>query len=112
MQHDLPARWIVVEDQRPRVVEQHFLRHTPVRPKRALHPVEPAILLFMAVCAHVQSTRMAKRGDEKEHLRRRLADLNPPLAEIDLQLLSRRRLKPHRRSRRRHKFATQWRDRA
>jgi hypothetical protein len=38
---DFAGGRIMVIDQRPRIVEQHLLRHPAKAPQRALHAVEP-----------------------------------------------------------------------
>src|SRR5690242_17126684 len=65
MQHHLPAGRIMMQDQRPRIVEQHFRRHSTEAAERALHAVEPALLLLVAISAHVQAARIAERCDEE-----------------------------------------------
>ena len=65
---------------------------TPPKAKNALEPVEPALLAFVAERPHVDPARVAERGHEQEDLDLAPADLDEPLAEVDLQLATRRRL--------------------
>ena len=65
MQHDLPARRIMMQDQRSRIVEQHLLRHAAEAAEGALHAIEPAVLPLVAVGAHMQLARIAERRDEE-----------------------------------------------
>lgn len=87
MQHHLPARGIMVQNQRPGVVEQDLARNAAKGEERAFHPGKPALLLLMAKGTHVQTAGIAERRDEEEHLGGRARDLNAALAEVDLQLL-------------------------
>jgi hypothetical protein len=107
MQHDLPAGRIMMQDQRLGVVEQDLARHATEGAERALHAIEPAVLLLMAIGAHMQATRVTQRGHEQKDFDRRATDRHPALAEIDLQLFARLRLKADRRTGRRNQLSPQ-----
>jgi len=110
--HDhLPARRIVVQDQRPRVVEQHLLGHPAETPERLLHAGEPVLLALTLEGPHAQPPRVAQRRHEQRDPAELAADLHPPLAEVDLQLLARARLEAHRRPRLRPQLTAQVRHR-
>ena len=107
VEHHLPARRIVVEDQGPRIVEQHLAWDAAERLEGILHPGEPALLFLVGEGPHKKPARVAERRDEEEHLGDDAADLDPALAEVDLQLLARPSLEPDRRPRRRHELPPQ-----
>ena len=111
VQHHLPTRCIMVQDQRACVVEQHLPRNPAEGLKRAFQAREPAVLLLVSESANMKTARIAERRHEKEDLRRHPADLHAPLAKIDLQLIARLRLEPDRRTRLRHKLTPQRRHR-
>jgi hypothetical protein len=108
---DLARRRVVVEHQGPGVVEQDLLGHAPERPEGALQPLEPVLLALAAERAHVQPARVAEGGDEQEDPDRLAGDLDPPLAEVDLELPARRGLEAHRGARLRRQLAAQGRHR-
>jgi hypothetical protein len=64
---------------------------------------KPVLLPLDPEGTNMQPARMAEGRDEEEHLLLLVPDPDPALAEIDLQLLARSRLKPYRRPR----FGTQ-----
>ena len=98
--HDHFARHgVVVLDQRAGVVEQHLFRDTAEGPEGTLHPGKPVLLPLGPEGPHMQPTRMAEGRDEEEHLLLFVADPDPALAEVDLQLLAGPRLEAHRRPR-------------
>lgn len=96
---DLPRLGVVVVDQRPRVVQQHFLRQPGEVRERPLHPIEPRRLAVVPERLHVAAPRVAQRRHEQVHPHRLATDLHTPLAEVDLQLPAGRRLEPNRRTR-------------
>jgi len=96
--HHLARDRVMVLDQRPGVVERHLFRHAPEGPEAAFHAVEPVLLAFAPGGPGVQPAGIAPRRDEEEHLLHPVPDLDAPLAEVDLQLLTRPRLEPHRRA--------------
>src|SRR3954466_1486692 len=97
------------------VVEQNLRRHPPQGPERALHPpkpappaqvregalqtLKPALLALIPESPHMHPAREAERRHEQEHLRRNASDQDPPFPEVDLELVTRRGLEAHRRSR-------------
>ena len=89
----------MAHDERARIVHQHLLRHAAEGRERALEPGEPALLLLVPEGPHMAPPRVAERRHEHERLDLGAADLDQPLAEVDLQLPARRRLEPHRRQR-------------
>ena len=85
--------------QRPRIVEQHLLRHPTKMAKRRLDAVHPRRLPLMAERLRVNPPRVAQRRDKQVHAQALAADRHPGLAKIDLQLMPGRCLKSNRRSR-------------
>jgi hypothetical protein len=98
MQHHLAAGRIMMQNQCLAIVEQNFPRHAAEGAERALQSVEPTVLPLMSIRPHMQPTRVAEGCDEEKDFDRNTIDLNPALAEVDLQLLARLRLEPHRRT--------------
>ena len=92
VEHDGAGLRVVIGHERTRVIEEHLLGHAAEGEERALEPVEPALLAFVAERPHVDPARVAERGDEQEDLDLAPADLDEPLAEVDLQLAAWRRL--------------------
>jgi hypothetical protein len=107
VEDNLACCWIMVEDERARIVEKHLFGHAAECKERRFDPVEPIILLLIAIDAHMQTAGIAERGDEKEDLLRLAADCCPAFAKIDLQLFTWLRLKPDRRSCRRNQLPPQ-----
>lgn len=93
----------MVIDQRPRVVEQHLLRHPAKAPEGALNAVQPGRLPLVPVGLHIGPPRVAQRRYEQVHPYRLAADRHRRRPEVDLQLPAGRRLKPQGRPR----FGTQ-----
>jgi len=96
---DLAGRRIMVIDQRPGAVEQHFARHPAKVAKRPLNPLEPRRLPLVAKGLHKDPARIAQRRHKQIDAHALAADRDPGLAEIDLQLVARRCLKTQRRPR-------------
>ncbi len=96
VEHDLAADRVAVQDQGAGVVEQHFARHAPEDPERALQAGKPIFLPLVAKRSHVQAARVAQDGHEQEHAGGLFAGRHPALAEVDLHLFARRRLELHR----------------
>jgi len=94
MQHDLSAGRIMMQDKRLCVVEQNLAWHATEGSERALHPVEPAVLLLMAIGADMQAARVSQRRHEQKDFDCHATDLHPAFAEVDLQLFTGLRLKP------------------
>ena len=101
----------MVLDQSLGVVEQHLCRQTAEVAERALDAVEPGRLPLVAERADVDPARVAQRGYEQVDPRCLLTNPHAPLAEVDLQLPSRRGLEPHRRQSLRLQLAPLQRDR-
>ncbi len=99
VQHHLAAGHVVAQDQRAGVIEQHLRRDAAEGCEGALHPREPMLLPLAGKRPHVDSPRVAERRHEERHQPQRAVDLDPPLTEIDLQLLARPGLEAHRRPR-------------
>ena len=94
------ARLRVVDDhQRPRVVDQHLPGHAAEVLERALEAAEPRRLPLVPERRHIAPPRVAQRRHEQEYAHPLVANRYPPLAEINLELASRRCLEPHRRLR-------------
>jgi hypothetical protein len=88
-----PGNRIMAVDQRAGVVEEHLLWHPAVVVEGRLDPVKPSRLLLMPERPLEQPPRIAKGGYEQVEPHQFPADRHPRLAEIDLQLMPRRRLK-------------------
>lgn len=101
MEHHFPRRCVVVLHQRLGVVRQHRLRDTPDLHESALQSLEPVALPFPGEHPHVHPTRTTERRHEQPYLRLLPTDPDLALAEINLQLIARRRLKSGRRHHRR-----------
>lgn len=86
---------VVLLDQRPGIIEQDLLRQAAKVPEGALQPLEPGHLALVAEGPGVDPPRIAQRGHEQVGPHALLADPDLPLAEIDLQLPTRWRLKTH-----------------
>ena len=99
MQHHLTAGRVVVQDQRLGSVEQNVARHAAERPEGALQSIEPTFLPLVTIRPHMQPARVAEGRDEEKDFDRDAIDLNPAFTKVDLQLLTRMGLKPHRRTR-------------
>jgi hypothetical protein len=93
---DFPGRGVMVLDERAGIVEQDFLRHAPEPEEARLQPLEPVLLALAKRRADVHAPRVAERGDEEMHPHPLLADPDPGLAEVDLQLLAGTGLEAHR----------------
>src|SRR5262245_19536398 len=94
----------MLDYQGPGVVQQDLLRHSAELRKRAFQSVEPALLSLVAKRPDVMPARITERGNEQIRAHFAAADLDQALTKIDLHLLARRCLKPHRRPRLRRKF--------
>src|SRR4051794_12821680 len=94
-----PAHRVVAHDKRAWIVHQHFLRHTAEGRECALEPGEPMLLPLGPERTHMEPSRVPERRHEHECLDFRPSDLDQALPEVDLQLPTRRRLKPRRRQR-------------
>src|SRR5262249_11536827 len=94
----------MLDYQGPGVVQQDLLRHSAELGKRAFQSVEPALLSLVAKRPDVMPARITERGNEQIRAHFAAADLDQALTKIDLHLLARRCLKPHRRPRLRRKF--------
>lgn len=79
---------VMVQDQGAGIVEQHLARHAAERLEGALQSGKPVLLPLVAEGAHVQAARVAERRHEQRHPGGHAADLDPPLAEVDLHLLA------------------------
>ncbi len=95
---------VMLYDQGTGIVEQHFFGHAAELHERAFQAVEPVLLPFVAEGSDMMPARVAQRGDEQVDANLGAADLNQPFTKIDLQLLARRCLEPHRRARFRRKL--------
>jgi len=95
---NLPRRSIVPHHQPAVVVEQHFLGYPAKVTERTFQPRKPALLPFIAEGPDIQSPRVTQGGHEQIDPDVLATNQRPPLAEIDLQLTTRRRLKSDRRS--------------
>src|SRR3546814_8156273 len=93
-------------DQCPGVIQQHLDRDTTEQQESFLHPGEPVGLAFPQRRPDMDPSRVAERGDEQMDPQSLVPDPHPRLAEVDLQLMARRRLEPNRRPRRRLQLAT------
>src|SRR6516165_1633624 len=94
----------MLDYQGPGVVQQDLLRHSAELGKRAFQSVEPALLSLVAKRPDVMPARITERGNEQIRAHFAADDLDQALTKIDLHLLARRCLKPHRRPRLRRKL--------
>jgi hypothetical protein len=76
-------------------------RDAAERPEGGGQALAPVVLPLAQRRAHEDPARVAEHRDEEVHLRALAADHDPLLAEVDLELRTRRRLEPHRRELRR-----------
>src|SRR5690242_4330852 len=69
-----PAGRIMMQDQRPRTVEQHFRQHPAEAAERALHAVEPALLLLAVKlgCDPLRSPSTRLQPNRRRNIDRRL----------------------------------------
>ena len=81
-----------MHDQRPRIVEKHLPRRAAEAPERALQAVEPRRLPLKPERLNEHPARIAERRHKQMDPHRLPADRHAHLAEVDLQLLARRRL--------------------
>src|SRR3546814_18058866 len=79
-------------DQCPGVIQQHLDRDTTEQQESFLHPGEPVGLAFPQRRPDMDPSRVAERGDEQMDPQSLVPDPHPRLAEVDLQLMARRRL--------------------
>lgn len=86
-------------DQRARIIEQDFFRHSAKLHERAFQAVESALLPFVAECSDMVAARVAQLGDEQLGTNLAAANLNQSFAKIDLQLFAGWCLEPHCRAR-------------
>jgi transposase len=73
LQIDFGATTMMV-DQRPRIVQQHFLRHPTKAPERAFHAVEPGRLPLVPKGSYKRPPRIAQCRHEQMHPYRVAAD--------------------------------------
>jgi hypothetical protein len=85
---------VMIIDQCPRIVEQHLLRHPAKALERALHAVEPGRLPLVPEGPNKWPPRVAQGRYKQMDPHPLAADRHRGPAEVDLQLLARRRLKP------------------
>jgi len=104
---DLPGHSVVTRHQPAIIVEQHLFGNPAKVPEGALDTGEPTLLALVAKRPDIKPPRIAQGRYEQVHLHLFVADRHPTLAEIDLQLLARRRLKADSRKRLRLQSATQ-----
>jgi hypothetical protein len=95
----LAGRRVMVVDQRPRIVEQHLLRHPAKAPERALHAVEPGRLPLVAKGPDKRPPRIAEGRDKQMYPHRGTPNRHRDRPKVDLRLLSRRRLSKRRQAR-------------
>jgi hypothetical protein len=95
---DLARRRVMVLDERPGVVEQDLGGNAAEVQEGALDAFEPVGLSLPQRRSNVDPSRVAERGDEQVGAQLRVTDPHPGLAEVDRQLMPRRRLEPHRRA--------------
>ncbi len=88
---------IMVFDQRLRVIDQNFHRNTPKPQECAFHPFEPVGLALPRRGSNVHPAGIAKRSDKHMDPHPLAADPDTRIAEVDLHLMTRRRLEADRR---------------
>ena len=82
VKHHRARRRIVIDDQRTRIVDQDFLRHPAKLDKRALQPIEPALLPLIVERPDVRAPRIAERSNEQIGAYFRPANFHQALAEV------------------------------
>jgi hypothetical protein len=87
------------------IIDQNFRRHAPKPQESAFHPFEPVGLALPRRGPDVHPARIAKRPDKHMDTHPLAADPYPRVAEVDLHLMTRRRLEAHRRPLLRFQFA-------
>ena len=102
---DFPSHPVVTSDEPAIIVEQHLLGNPAEVTEGALHASKPTLLALVAERPDIEPPRIAQRRHKQVHLDVLVADHCSALAEVDLQLLARRRLKADRRPRFRFQFA-------
>jgi hypothetical protein len=93
----LAALAILADDECTGSVDQDPLRHAAERAERAGETLTPVVLALTQRRAREDPARVAEHGDEQVDLDPHAGDRDPPLAEVDLHLVTRRRLESHRR---------------
>ena len=86
-------------DQPAVVVEQNLGRHPAEVPERALQPLQPALLALVAGTPARASGARSPASPRTGTPSSKAPDQDAPLAEVDLQLVARRRLEADRRPR-------------
>src|SRR5690606_25431735 len=94
--HHLSGSGIMMGDQSPRVIEEDFLGYAAEGAERPLHTFEPMLLPLAREGTYMHAPRVPQGGNEEEDFVGRASNLDPPLAKVDLQLLTRSGLKPDR----------------
>jgi hypothetical protein len=89
------ALGVALEHERLGIVDEHGLRDATEVTKRIGQALSPVVVTLAEKCLHVLAPRVTKHGDEQHHARALLAEPHPFFAEIDLQLMARRRLESH-----------------
>jgi hypothetical protein len=85
---------VMVIHQRPRIVEQHLLRHPGKALERPLHPVKPRRLPLVPKGADKRPSRIAQGRHKQMQPHPLTADRRRGRAKVDLQLPARRGFKP------------------
>jgi hypothetical protein len=95
----------MIRNQRSSVIKQNLLGNSTKLGERTLQAGKPALLALVSERSYMQPPRKPKRRDKQEHLDLAAGDLDQALTKVDLKLLARRGLKPHRRSRLRRQLS-------
>ena len=97
MKHDRPGPAIAADDQRARIVAKQRARHPAEMRERAGDPFAPVILALTEEGFDKEAAGVTEDRDQQEHAHLGAGDRHALLAEIDLQLVARRRFDAHRR---------------
>src|SRR5947208_1578135 len=88
---------IAPEDQRASIVDEHCLRDAAEVQERAREALAPVVVSLAQERPHVDPPRIPEHGDEEVDAHLATADEDASLAEVDLELMARRRLEANRR---------------
>lgn len=89
---------LLADDERARAVDENASRNATEGAKRSDEAFTPVVLTLAQRRLDVDPSRVAQHGDEEADPGLRTGEVDPLLAEVDLQLASRRRLEANRAS--------------
>src|SRR5829696_1255058 len=97
MKEDRPGSAIPTDDQGARIVAEQGARHSTEIGERAGDPLAPVILALTEERFDKEAAGITEHRDQEEHPHVGAGDRHSLLAEINLELVARRRFDPHRR---------------